>query len=690
MNLTEQQKQAVEEISHNLQIIACAGSGKTEVITRRIAHILKARPDVRPEQIVAFTFTEKAAESMRGRILAALSEDGAWTEEDLEGMYIGTIHSFCYQLLRKYCEQYADFQILDTVKCHHFIDRYAKQCGLVELDLTSGHHDILLFVECIEKMVDGYEWRDEWTEAQRVAFEKYRQCLFEHKYFDFSQLIFETIRQIRETKELRDYLETIEYLIVDEYQDIDDLQERLIKIFHDFGANVCVVGDDDQTIYQFRGSNADNMIGFSKRYKDVVSVHLDQNFRCSKGIVELADCVIRYNTNRISKEMRSGVVGKLGEIKALRAVSPEGQYGMIADKMREIHRSGVPYSEMAILVRKRKYLPAICEMLGKKRIPYAADSADYFFEGPYFKRLMGTVKFLQSPDKSALFECWDGIADHAAISQGFRKLRRVASGNGYGKHLVSESIGEFLEVIGFLDEKSKDYGDRLDAQEGFLAILRDHEDIFGDYQLSARIDRLVNYLEKYAREDYKYRDFKKNSAKEDAVQVLTMHKSKGLEFDTVFIPQMVDGEFPSTASHGRQYWQILGGKFEEDKDKFSSDIEDERKLFYVALTRAKRNLFLLYDFSKKGLSQFAREAASSVRLSINQEDLFYEPVAQKKGRGGGGNGSGDEVRELRKRLMDYYGSAMRSGYPMAMMDLQRVKGASDEEVLQEAHKMGWA
>ena len=168
VRLTPEQQEAISEIDRNLQIIACAGSGKTEVITRRIANILQNKPDISPGNIVAFTFTEKAAESMKGRIKRALGQHSA---SEIDSMYVGTIHGFCYHLLNKYTDQFRDYKILDTVKSHLFVERYATDCGMSSLELEPHPRNIKLFLECIDKMIDDYENRDAWTPEQngRIA-----------------------------------------------------------------------------------------------------------------------------------------------------------------------------------------------------------------------------------------------------------------------------------------------------------------------------------------------------------------------------------------------------------------------------------------------------------------------------------------------------------------------------------------
>lgn len=174
VQLTAEQQEAIDEIERNLQIIACAGSGKTEVITRRIANILQTKPDIKPENIVAFTFTEKAAASMKERIVQTLIPQ---PDFDVDRMYIGTIHSFCYHLLSQFSEQFRDYKILDTVKSHLFVTRYYKECGMSDLELEPYPRNVILYLQCIEKMIDDYSRADTWTAQQRDVLDKYIACL---------------------------------------------------------------------------------------------------------------------------------------------------------------------------------------------------------------------------------------------------------------------------------------------------------------------------------------------------------------------------------------------------------------------------------------------------------------------------------------------------------------------------------
>lgn len=703
VNLTPEQQEAISEIDRNLQMIACAGSGKTEVITQRIANILKSRTDIEPHHIVAFTFTEKAASSMKERIAKALGEEFS---PEIDQMYVGTIHGFCYHLLNKYTEQFREYNILDTVKSHLFVARYCGECGMSDLKLEPYPRNIQLFLQCIDKMIDDFDNSDAWTDEQRTVLNKYIKCLYDHKYIDFALMIFETLRQIKSDPDIREYLSEIKYLVVDEYQDVNDLQEKLISCIAEMGANICVVGDDDQTIYQFRGSNADNMISFSERYADVHQVRLEKNFRCAPGIVDIADCVIGRNRRRIPKKMISGAANLPVQIEAKRYDDKSSQFDSIAKKITELHNAGIPYREMAVLVRKGKAIVPISSALERAGIPFETDSAEHFFSGSYFNRFVVTLQILSDIDKAKLYACWQDIIESTAFNSGFKFLRSCARG---GNLPLSEILCGFCEKTAFLDDAAGDIDIRRMDLEGITKILDDYDEIYGDWQLSARITGILKFLGTQAAEEYKYHSFKPKDPNVDAVQIMTVHKSKGLEFHTVFLPELMKREFPVSNMGGRKYYHVLGGVFEEHKDRYQSDLEDERKLFYVAVTRAKQNLFMTYELSTQPVSCFVEEAAASHYLKINRDDLFYssktetyDPASQYR------YSSGEKAHEqnleweeerrqrqehwatvqyARRQLYDYYGTACHFN-PAARGDLIRIKNMSPDEILSEASRNG--
>lgn len=667
ISFTPNQLEAIGEIDHNLQIVACAGSGKTEVITRRIANILTTRPEVKPENIVAFTFTEKAAASLRQRVEKVLGEQRN-ANIPTDGMYVGTIHAFCWHLLCTHSDRFSGFRILDTVKAHLFVERYSEKCGMRKLDLVPGVFNNPLFLECMEKMADSYEVQSEWTEQQRNAFESYRNCLKEYRFLDFNMLLFETLKELETNKALRDYISTIQYLVVDEYQDISDLQERLIEMIYRGGANICVVGDDDQTIYQFRGSNADNMVSFSKRYPNVRQIRLECNFRCAPEIVEMADTVIRNNENRLEKMMHPSENQASGVVEAIECDDLDAQAEKIAHIADSLHREGIPYNEMCVLVRKGKFSLPVGKAFSAQGIPFASYSTEDVLHSEPFRRLQNTMLLLSSLDKPNLYQIWEDIVPPEKLNTGFKLLRRICRDGGRGPSLTMSSILEaFCDEIGYTEIRS---GDEAMALDAIMTILEDYDTVYGDIQLSQRITKLKRFLE-YAPEEYKYHIFGTQPEKKDEVQILTVHKAKGLEYTVVFIPELVEKHFPASGTGGKKYYSVLGGYFEEHKQKYMSDIDDERKLFYVAITRAKRRLYMLYETGTHRVSRFIKEAAETPSISLQVEDQDF---------------TDSEYQIARKRLVDYYGTAthFNSG---AYGDLERVLNCDRESVLAEARKL---
>ena len=611
IDLTINQVEAIELIDKNLQIIACAGSGKTEVITRRIAYILETT-DTDPKNIVAFTFTNKASESMKQRIDNILDSDF-----NTEDMFIGTIHAFCLNSLQNYCVEYSNLKVLDAVKTHLFVKRYWNDCGFSELKELSinNKYDIKLFLDCIDKLVDDYSNKDKWTEQQHKIFDKYQTCLKQHNYIDFSILILETIKNIQENDVFLSYVRSIKYLIVDEYQDIDDLQEKLIQLFVENGANICIVGDDDQTIYQFRGSNAENMISFQERYPNVSVVHLDNNFRCNTEIAEMANYVISKNIKRLNKKMIANKLSSVVEPVFIQTYKSEiEQYIEIAESIKLLHEQNVPYREMAILVRKGKFIHTIGNILNNNNIPIQTQNIEEYLEGIYFLKFYETIEKISEMNKATFFAIWEELVDKEKLNDSFEFLRT------YWKKKIGtlkNFITGLAEKLDFFITNEEEIEVRQKQYDCMIRILDDYDEIFGDYQLSYRIKSVLNFIKYEASDEYKYVNFGLNEENLDAVQVMTIHKAKGLEFHSVFIPNLKDGTFPASNMGGRKYWHILGEPFAEKREKYKTDLEDERKLFYVGITRAKEKLFLLSNISDKESSIFLKEASEGTDAKTN-------------------------------------------------------------------------
>ena len=404
MNLTRRQQQAVKYSGKNLQLIACAGSGKTEVVAQRVAHLLtRSRARLQPQNIAAFTFTNKAAAELKERILSRTRE--AFEGKSVTGManmYVGTIHGFCQELLKVEVPKYLKYEPLDTIRQKLYVDRNCKQTGLTLSQTINGRP--------LRRYVDSYRYiaalnalREDKinTEAVRncsvskTGLSRYQNKLDDDAYLDFSAMLQLAVEEIERSKPLKRQLsDRIKYVIVDEYQDVNPIQERLIRLLSDCGAGLCVVGDDDQTIYQWRGSTVDNIITFRERYSGVKRIHLDDNFRSSKGVIEVASNFIESVANRLPKSMKHGGSQEYesGDLVALCFEDPKAEASHIATTIKSLRgvafseggqTRGLSWSDMAVLLRSVKNNgPIIADAFRRARIPFVVSGIANLFEAP--------------------------------------------------------------------------------------------------------------------------------------------------------------------------------------------------------------------------------------------------------------------------------------------------------------------
>lgn len=322
IGFTTAQADAISEVSNPLQLIACAGSGKTEVLAQRIANILQ-QPGVQPRNVIAFTFTEKAAAELKERIHRTVNA----AIPDIVGMaemYVGTMHGYCLDMLQTYIPETFKYGVLTDITQQLLIDRMSVKSGLTTCTKAVGGT-----VSTLSRFKDTRYYKgalsilqeDDVTfglvpDAVKASLASYQNLLTEQRYFDYTSMMVEAVRflersqtgPILDTAEqsLRDHIERdVKFVIVDEYQDVNPIQEKLVQRLVHFGANLCVVGDDDQTIYQWRGSEVRNIIDFTSRYAGVRSIRLEENFRSSKGVVELGRSVAERldSAERLPKKM---------------------------------------------------------------------------------------------------------------------------------------------------------------------------------------------------------------------------------------------------------------------------------------------------------------------------------------------------------------------------------------------------
>ena len=385
-NLSDKQIEAVNAIDDDVEIIACAGAGKTGVVTRRIINILKCKPNISPNNIVAFTFTKKAAEELKSRVYS-MGKNVLGDTKGFAEMYIGTIHGFCLSMLQEYIAEFQIFTVLDDIHTQLFAERYYEEIGMKDMNLQK-YIETDLFIRVMSLLNENWNDSARWSNDVRTAFNKYKQKMYAEKYFDYSLILREMVNQLENNQAFRKIIaKKVKYLTVDEYQDTNPVQEKLVSLLKELGANLCVVGDDDQTIYQFRGSDSTNILTFMQRYNIKKYILLDTDYRSTSGIVNVAKNVIVNNSRRLPKEMQSGcsTVYDEGDITFKECNTAEDEYEFIAKNIEKLHAIGVPYSEMAILLRKRKIGIDIADVFDEHEIPYIIEGVNELMYTPECK-----------------------------------------------------------------------------------------------------------------------------------------------------------------------------------------------------------------------------------------------------------------------------------------------------------------
>lgn len=668
MDFTDSQERAIRSIDNHLQIIACAGSGKTRVLVERICYILQNRPDIKPENIIAFTFTEKAAAELKNRIDQAVKQKEI-SSLGMADMYVGTIHGYCLDFLQQHCMKYQKYSILNEIQVKLFVQKNIKALqvhispiiGNTSLTLPKHTSHYLSAIGIIreESLIQHPKLQKEWKEA----FERYDELFHENSYFDFSMIIDEAIKELSSEVSKAYLKNNIKYLIVDEYQDLNPLQEKLLNIFYQNGVNTCVVGDDDQTIYQWRGSNTDSFLTFKDRYalKNEGMVYLDTNFRSTSKIVEVGEGIIKHNQSRFAKDFKSGnkVLSYQPKhdlfFKEFESYTDEAEY--IANEIEKLIAGGMPLSEIAVLTRKKILNKPILEALSQRKIPVIVEGVAELFDQPITEAALGIFYYISDMrDESQLLDAWQSAAPGLAKAD----IQKAVKGLGKYKEALSNEkwdinfqqiFRNFLQTAGFYKLADKPEHEALAYNLGqFSVLLGDFERIHFKSKAGYKLKAFEGFITYLADGSYPEGELLNMYIKPEAVQIMTVHKSKGLEFGAVFVPGLSRNSFPlqkgirglSTKHHLDIEALVKGGE-----RYLGSTTEDERRLFYVAITRSKKFLYLtraniylkndggvnLHDYQNR--SPFLQEALNLMDSPfIQQTPASYDvPEALKKGRG---------------------------------------------------------
>ena len=405
MKFTDAQREAINHLEGNLQLIACAGSGKTEVVARRVVNLLTPREEggagCQPENIIAFTFTEKAASELNERIHERCRE-ALGDVIGLADMYVGTIHGFCLDLLHTEMPEFLKYEVLNEVQQRLFVDRNSSKSGLTRSTTTDGNQlrryiDTPRYVTALSILREDTVSDPSRLETCKVAahMPEYEALLHEKGYLDYSGILKEAINGLTYNGELQSRLKTrVRHVIVDEYQDVNPVQEAVVRKLHELGATVCVVGDDDQTLYQWRGSDVDNILTFAERYSGVDRIQLEENFRSSAGVVSLAREFIKQVDRRLEKEMKATTAQhyEVGDLVALPFDSLEEEAAYIAKTCYALRgvavqdgegERGISWSDMAVLLRSvRRDGAPIMAALDAAGIPYVITGMNNLFAKP--------------------------------------------------------------------------------------------------------------------------------------------------------------------------------------------------------------------------------------------------------------------------------------------------------------------
>jgi DNA helicase-2/ATP-dependent DNA helicase PcrA len=643
MNFTPSQQDAINTIDKNLQIIACAGSGKTGVVTERIVNILKSKSDIKPENIVAFTYTEKAAGELKTRIYKRIKEELG----DIPGMaemYVGTIHSFCLNLLRDQYAEYQKYRVLDEVKTKLFIDKHTYDLGITKLMATTGknmkpYKDTGIYMSMINILRESELEDVELSEELKATLEKYNELFEKHNFFDFTMIMERAIHHLENDELLRKKTAArIKYLTVDEYQDVNPIQEKLIRLIYDLGANICIVGDDDQTIYQWRGSEIKNILTFQDRYDIDVPVYLVDNFRSSKGIVDIAKRVIANNTERMQKDIvyKSQYSYEEGDIVYKEFENEADEYRFIAERIIDLKRQGLKYSDIAILLRIKKVGSLLIEILRNFDIDFIVEGVNELFSTDEVIAASNIFYYIKRDvSRQQLKDSWLKIGHRISETNIDKAINNLDKWNPekhsyYYSFILQEIFHEFYDTLDLKEEEI-----RRDTKleiilynlGKFSQVIDDFETIYFMSKPEYKLKQFCNFIYYSADSYYPEGHLQNVYLKPDAVRIMTIHQSKGLEFPAVFIPTLTKNKFPQKKHSGLTVWHFLDREIIKNQKRYESgDIEDERRLFYVAVTRSKKYLFFTrakYNTQAKEISVFLTESKKSPFIFEHSDAIDY-------------------------------------------------------------------
>jgi DNA helicase-2/ATP-dependent DNA helicase PcrA len=631
--LNERQREAVEATEGPLLILAGAGSGKTRVITVRIAYLISER-HVPPHNVLAVTFTNKAAQEMRERVTRLL-EGQRLTSAPL----VSTFHSLCVRMLRRDIEKLEEgytrsFTIYDQDDSARVVKSCIKDLGYDDQRLGARQtQGAISHAKNSGLDADAYAARAESHDEKRLAiarvFRLYEERLVNNNALDFDDLLIKTVKLLRKRDDVRDhYNERFRYILVDEYQDTNALQFALIHFLTQKRQNICVVGDESQSIYKWRGADISNILNFEQHYPEARTIKLEQNYRSTQTILDAADAVIKHNTER--KEKTLWTANPAGSpVRYYQAMDAEGEARFVAAKI-EDHRRLDPKARAAVLYRTNAQSRLFEEALRRAGIAYNIVGGYSFYERAEVRDIVSYLKLALNPHDSIALTRVVNTPTRGLGKQTLDELDRRAK--DYGVSLweaiviitehpegfsprAAAALKKFQTIIeGLVSRAQKETASEVVKaailDTGYADALKAENTEEAEGRLE-NLQELVNAAVDYdAEEGGGLRDFIDAAAlvsdtdqyKGDApVTLMTMHSAKGLEFPVVFIVGMEDGLFPHSRAAADQ-----------------AELEEERRLCYVAITRAEAYLYVTHAMRRR---VYGEELASEPSQFLNEMPL---------------------------------------------------------------------
>jgi DNA helicase-2/ATP-dependent DNA helicase PcrA len=660
---TDSQREAIGLIDQPLHVIACAGSGKTQVISARIVEILR-QDGTEPENVIAFTFTDKAANELKNRV-SRLVNEAFGDVVGLAHMFIGTMHGFCLDQLQTHVYEFLKYSVLTEVQNRLFVDRNSSRSGLdtvqVHFGPSAGNFlrrpiDTRLFINLMNLLREDVVDLDAIPDDVRRALESYTNLLAEHRYLDFSHILHEYVSLLEgddpRGEPLRRHVqETIRYVVVDEYQDVNPLQERLVRALCQYGANVCVVGDDDQTIFQWRGSAVGKIVEFPDTWPGVRQIPLFENFRSSPAIVSLGDDIAsRIVGQRLEKAMvsRSHQQFERGDLVAVSLPHEEFEAAWVCDQIESLRGQGfvdapddeprgLTWSDFALLLRSVKSGAApFVEELKRRRIPYLVRGMTGLFDTPEVQAARSSFLFIANlcpleEVRNFWIEADLGLTE-ADLDAGMAVLgqsRIFEATERWGTYNIQRTFMSLLEAMKLREERVPERGEGATRGElvfynlgKFSQAISDFEQINFQSEPQQKYLTFAGWLQHQAPDFYEESDQDAGFAEPNAVVISTIHKAKGMQWPVVFIPKLRHNTFPSGAHGGRTVWHVISQYAVEDSSRYVTSPDDERRLFYVAVTRSQKYLFA--SWSPGASNRARRPSAFFIEMTEDSNVLTRE------------------------------------------------------------------